>query len=196
MSPEQWQKQGKPFGKPRVKSKKCIMGIDPAFRKDGFAVCIIDETKEVSFKVFKSFLDFLIWLWSPGEAPDNVIVCVENSNLQDKTFDMSGTKAVVARKSRNVGCNQAVSQCTVDACRHRYGTKRVIEISPAQKGKKWNNVYFMSMARSNGHIITQYKGNKTEQDKRDAYQIALAGERRFSLQQAGFKTNTRVTTRR
>lgn len=162
----------------------CYIGVDPAFRESGFAVCIIDETKEVCFKVFKSFLDFLDWLY---EAPDNAVACVENSNLQNETFDMRGSKAVVARKSRNVGANQAASQYTFEACKKRWGT-RAFQVSPKQKGKKWTDVYFKSIARTENHVIVNYKGNKTEQDKRDAYQLALIGKRRFSFQQAKIKT--------
>jgi len=37
------------------------IGIDPAFRQNGFAVCIIDERREVGFKIFKDgFLNFLV----------------------------------------------------------------------------------------------------------------------------------------
>jgi len=189
MTPENWQKHGQPFGKPRKgQSKLCKIGIDPAFRKDGFAICIIDEENEVSFRIFKSFLDFLTWLNTPGEAPQNAIVCIENSNLQDATFDMSGTKAAVAKKSRNVGCNQAASQYTVDACRHHFGDMFVIEISPKEKGGKWSDQMFLRMVKANSHkLVTKYEGKKNEQDKRDAYQIALAGETRFLFNQARIK---------
>ena len=41
----------------------CFIGIDPAFRKSGFAVAIIDEVKELRFKVFNNgFLDFMKWI--------------------------------------------------------------------------------------------------------------------------------------
>jgi hypothetical protein len=148
---------------------KHIIGIDPSFRKAGFAICIIDEHCEVQATMFKSFLEFLRWLTTPGEAPKDAIVGIENSNLQNVTFDMKGTKGVVAKKSRNVGANQAASQYTVDLCRWHYGPENVFEISPKQKGEKWPQAYFRSVAKSNKHNII----GRFNQDQRDAYQIAL-----------------------
>lgn len=155
------------FGKPAYTRPQCRIGIDPAFRKKGFCVCIIDEDREVNFITFKSFLDFLDWL---PDAPDNAIVTVENSNLQNKTFDMSGNKATVARKSRNVGCNQAASQYTVDACIKRWGKERVRGISPAQKGRKWTEPTFKLIAQQEKVKCFNRKGT---QDERDAFQLAV-----------------------
>jgi len=53
---------------------------------------------------------------------------------------MRGNKNEVARKSRNVGKNQAVSQCTVDLCKTK---NKVIDCSPNQKGGKWNKATFI-----------------------------------------------------
>ena len=111
------------------------IGIDPAFRKKGFAVCIIDEDKTIRTIIMKSFLEFIAWI--RDDAPAKAIAVVENSNLQNKTFDMSGTKATVARKSRNVGANQAVSQITFDLTKEKY-KNLAFEVSPKQKGKKWD----------------------------------------------------------
>jgi hypothetical protein len=152
---------------------KTIIGIDPAFRKAGFAICIIDTEGEAQGKMFKSFLDFLRWLTTLGEAPENAIVGIENSNLQNITFDMKGTKGMVAKISRNVGANQAASQYTVDLCKHHYGEKSVIEISPKQKGAKWSQAVFRAVAKSEGHKVV----GKFNQDQRDAYQIALQAKK-------------------
>jgi len=59
-----------------------IIGIDPAFRQSGFAICILDLTeKTANFKVFKNgFNDF--FFWEKFEAPDTCFWAVENSNLQ------------------------------------------------------------------------------------------------------------------
>lgn len=154
-----------------------VIGIDPAFRKAGFAICIIDEMGEAQGKMFKGFLEFLRWLTTPGEAPAKAIVGVENSNLQNVTFDMKGTKGMVAKMSRNVGANQAASQYTVDACKWHYGDKYVVEISPKQKGKKWTQAMFRAVAKSNGHTVV----GKFNQDQRDAYQIAIAAKKRIRL---------------
>ncbi|MBK8706491.1 MAG: hypothetical protein IPN33_24960, partial [Saprospiraceae bacterium] len=64
-------------------NRPCLIGIDPAFRKDGFCVVVIDENRTAAAKIFKSFLDFLKWL---PEAPDNAIVTIENSNEEKALF--------------------------------------------------------------------------------------------------------------
>jgi len=153
-----------------------VIGIDPAFRKAGFAICIIDEQSKAQGKMFKSFLDFMIWLTTPGEAPEVAIVGVENSNLQNVTFEMKGTKGLVAKISRNVGANQAASQYTVDVCKWHYGPNNMIEISPKQKGKKWTQAIFKGVAKSEGHKLI----GRFNQDQRDAYQIALQAKRIFN----------------
>jgi len=154
-----------------------VIGIDPAFRKSGFAICIIDEDGEAQGRMFKSFLDFLQWLTAPGEAPERAIVGIENSNLQNVTFDMKGTKGMVAKISRNVGANQAASQYTVDACKWHYGDKYVFEVSPKQKGAKWTQAIFRAVAKSNKHTIV----GRFNQDQRDAYQIAIAAKKLAKL---------------
>jgi hypothetical protein len=153
------------------------IGIDPAFRKAGFAICIIDKTGEAQGKMFQSFLDFIQWLTTPDEAPQNAIVGIENSNLQNATFDMSGTKGMVAKRSRNVGCNQAASQYTVDFCRWWYGKDRVHEVSPRHKGKKWTQTEFRQVAKQEGHTVV----GRFNQDQRDAYQVALIAKRQNKL---------------
>ena len=153
----------------------CFIGIDPAFRKGGFAVCIIDEDKEVDFKMFASFLLFLDWIVA---APDIVFCCIENSNLQDVTFNMRGNKAVIARMSRNVGKNQAASQYTVDACVKFFGKDSVYDISPKQKGGKLNADAVLLRAKANNHLMLKKRLN---QDERDSYQLAVIGMNRYNL---------------
>ena len=147
-------------------NRYCYIGIDPAFRERGFCVCIIDEQNTIDFKMFLSFLDFLDWVF---EAPTNAFICVENSNLQDTTFLMAGSKAKVAKLSRDVGKNQAASQYTFDTCVKIWGS-RAFEVSPKQKGKKWNQSTFIRECDANKHKLLKRRNN---QDERDAYKLAL-----------------------
>lgn len=144
-----------------------FIGVDPAFRANGFAIAIIDKTDNtVLFKVFKDgFLGFTSWFLS--DSPEICIVCVENSNLQNTTFDMRGNKNVIAMKSRSVGKNQAISQCTVDLLRTKY---KVVDCSPRQKGGKWNDKQYNAAMKVNKHTTTKKTSN---QDERDAYKLAL-----------------------
>lgn len=157
-------------------SNRIFIGVDPSFRKSGFAVAIIDEDNTVDFKVFKNgFAEFIEWCF---DAPDvsKSFICVENSNLQNKTFDMGGTRKVLAKRSRDVGKNQAASQDTFDLC-CKIWKNHAFEVSPKEKGGKWDDKRFQQVAQSERHTLLNYKGNKNEQDKRDAYQLALIAKR-------------------
>lgn len=145
------------------------IGIDPAFRKTGFAAVIIDDQKEVQAYQFKGFLDFMRFVKS-REWPKDLHITIENSNLQNTSFDLKGTKGVIARKGRNVGANQAASQYTVDFCKFHFGAEKVHEVSPKQKGKKWTAQQFKLIVSQNKHILL---GKNWGQDKRDAYKLAL-----------------------
>jgi len=165
-----------------------FIGIDPAFRSDGFGVAILDtQDQTVRKKKFRTFLDFLKWITAPEEIPPRAVAGIENSNLQNATFNMNGSKAKVARHSRNVGANQAASQLTVDVCRWVLGEKYVFEISPREKGRKLTHREVLAIAKQEGHTFLDYKGNKNEQDFRDAYQIALIAKKRHFFQQAKIK---------
>jgi hypothetical protein len=154
---------------------KIIIGIDPAFRIKGFSIAIIDYSdRTVNFKTFKNgFIDFSSWLLH--DSPESAVVCVENSNLQKATFDMTGKKSVLAQKSRSVGKNQAISQITYDICKvfDKFDT---YQISPREKGKKWNNFHFKGVLKAERLSIT-IPADKVTQDEIDGLQIALHGKR-------------------
>lgn len=143
-----------------------VIGIDPAFRTGGFYVCEL-ENNTATFICMKSFLDFLDYIALKKGAK----AVIENSNLQNVSFRSSTNKNIAAKMSRNVGANQAISQITVDVCIHFLGKENVKELSPLQKGTKWDNATML--AASKAHKLVNYKGLKGEQDKRDAYKLAL-----------------------
>jgi hypothetical protein len=150
----------------------CYIGIDPAFRKNGFAVCIIDEDNTADFKIFENFYAFISWLW---DAPLKAYVCIENSNLQDSNFNVkkTDTKELAAKKGRDVGKNMAISQATVDFCRKHFGEAFVVELSPKEKGAKIEDLkIFEAIVRRDNIKLINYKGQVGEQDKRDAYMLA------------------------
>jgi hypothetical protein len=144
------------------------IGIDPAFRRNGFALAMIQD-KTISYIQFKGgFIDFYCWLVDDAPRPEKCIICVENSNLTNKSFDMRGSRLVVARKSRDVGKNQATSQYVVDILKE-WGY-RVIDMSPKNKGGKWSSISLERVLKSEG--ISQSE-KRTNQDKRDAAKLAL-----------------------
>jgi hypothetical protein len=168
---------------------KIRIGIDPAFRKNGFGICIIDEAGEVGFKKVRSFLDFLFWLMT--DAPvENVLCVVENSNLQDVLFythrAKSGAlltysqakKAYGARPltdgektkaAMGVGKNMAISQCVYEACVWKWGKEAVRGLSPREKGAKWSLPYAQAIGRGMGLKLP----GKVSQDDLDAFQLAV-----------------------
>jgi hypothetical protein len=145
------------------------IGIDPAFRKNGLGVCVVHPDGNVTFPRFKGRGMVGLVRWIQTEAPENVLVTIEDSNLQNTSFDASGNKNVATRKARNVGCNQAISATIVDFCIDRWGDKAVRPISPQQKGRKWTDGVFKGIAKQNNHQLpTKYR-----QDDIDAYQLAV-----------------------
>lgn len=181
-------------------ANKLFIGIDPAFRKNGFAMCIIDMSdKTVLFKMFENgFLDFVGWFLH--ESPDTALFCVENSNLSNVTFwthKDSKTGALltaaqarrnpraiklstkeVAKISRNVGKNQAISQNVIDLLNTKYP---VVNISPKEKGKKW-----LKNKTAQAYLFTErLKATKktTNQDERDALLLAKIAKQKPYLAQ-------------
>lgn len=163
--------------------KTILIGIDPAFREGGFAICCI-EGRDVRFVTFPNFLAFISWLRS--DRPEKARVCIENSNLQNTTFALNQivqgmlkgkytydgimqTVRYTAKLSRDAGKNQAASQYTVDVCRAYFGAENVFEISPKEKGAKvTSHAICAAIAKANGHDFPK----KSNQDDRDAYMLA------------------------
>ena len=146
------------------------IGVDPAFREGGFMIAIYDTTDlSMRFKMFKEVLDYYDWLRSE-EAPERATCIIEDSNLQNHTFDKRGNRNVIMAKSRSVGKNQAISNTAVSASLRRYGKQNVYAISPKQKGKKWTQHQF-EVVMVQKRILLDKK--RTNQDQRDAAKLAL-----------------------
>jgi hypothetical protein len=152
------------------------IGVDPAFRKGGFWICLLDPPN-CTFLKAKNVLEF-DRLLRYVIHPINVYIAIENSNDQNTTFDMSGNAAEIARKSRNVGANQAVSQLAVQACIDAYGGGCVISVSPRQKGVKYTEKQFEAVVSQDRLNVINYTGN---QDQRDAFKLALIAKQQYKL---------------
>jgi hypothetical protein len=156
---------------------KVFIGIDPAFRKKGFAIAILDEDYSLSFRIFDSFLNFFTFVLY--EFPEGAIVGVENSNLQEVTFKKNATPY----QHRSIGKNQAVSQLVADLLKARLGEEAVVEFSPSQKGKKVTCLKTFNFILNSYKFssIAGYKNNKSEQDKRDAFKILELTRRSYNF---------------
>lgn len=149
------------------------IGIDPAFRNDGFAVCVIDEANEVAFKVFRrGIIDFIGWLFH--DAPIGAVWAVENSNLQSVLFNRLATK----KEAMSVGKNQACSVYTCELIRQHDKKATVFEVSPKDKGKKLTQPQYVQYAQQHG--FKPISG--TNQDQRDAFKLACIGRTKSRLE--------------
>jgi hypothetical protein len=135
------------------------------------AACFILPDKQVVFKRYKRFVDFLIHaqdyrsLYLP-------VVLVEDSSLQNVTFNSSINRAILSRMSRNVGMNQAASRIAYEWIKLQ-GCE-AYNISPEQKGKKWGREIFMKVFQNEGYKFERnFKPAKISQDEIDCFTLAL-----------------------
>ena len=150
---------------------RTLIGVDPALRLNGMAACFIMPNKVVKFKKYKRFLDFLkdsIFWKNLG----NPVVMVEDSSLQNITFNNSINRAILSRMSRNVGMNQAASRIAYEWIKDN-GCE-AYNISPEAKGKKFNKDVFMKVVASERlKFEPDFKPAKISQDEIDAFFLAL-----------------------
>lgn len=149
-----------------------FIGVDPAFRDNGFYLCTILDNM-VEFSKMNTFIDFVSFIDKLDAAGMESYICIENSNETNHTFISKNIRSQLAREkiSRDVGKNQAISQMSVDYCKYRLNNSKIFSISPAEKGMKWNNAQFKdTIKKLNQDSVNYGKGN---QDKRDAYKLAL-----------------------
>ena len=124
---------------------------------------------KIEFTVFSYYSDFLRFIMNVKYSP--LAIVIENSNLQASVFNYKASKSVLAKIARNVGQNQACSQITLDLCRELFIDSEIHDISPSDKGGKWDKETFISEITNRGHV---YEGS-SNQDQRDAYKLALIG---------------------
>jgi len=160
-----------------------IIGLDPAFREGGFGAATI-ENGVVTFGNIRDFSHFLGWCDAVDIMNLDVLWCVENSNLDDTTYQYlrGGNTRTLMAKSRDVGKNQAISQVVCDCLTKKFGKVHVTAISPRQKGAKWgvfNGKRNMSMAREIARTVGEQSGLKSTgwqtatPDEVDAFQVAM-----------------------
>lgn len=116
-----------------------LLGLDPAFRENGFAVAMYDPEdlfEPLRFVIFRNAGCFIGWL--VNDAPVLAYACVENSNLDSAVYHLHSrmNARTAAAVGIRVGKNQAISQLAVDLLKNRYGKHNVLEVSPSKKGGK------------------------------------------------------------
>ena len=148
---------------------RTLIGVDPALRIKGMAVCIIAD-RSMIFKRYKRFVDFINDV--PNWSQYNPVVLVEDSSLQNVTFNNSINRAILSRMSRNVGMNQAASRIAYEWIKEH--DIEAYNISPEAKGKKFNKDVFMKVVASERlKFEPNFKPAKISQDEIDAFFLAL-----------------------
>lgn len=149
------------------------VGVDPAFRPGGFKVAFVDmKSKTVRFLNMRDVFDWYEFVARDLSKRDDCFICIENSNMQNLTFDMRGTRPELARRSRNVGCNQAVSHLAVVAANRHMPKDKVFAVSPKGKGAKIRAEKTFE-AFVDLHGLTIEKNGHITQDERDAFKLAI-----------------------
>jgi hypothetical protein len=135
------------------------------------AACFIKPDKEVRFTKYKRFVDFILDVpkWAQYECP---VVLVEDSSLQNVTFNSSINRAILSRISRKVGMNQAASRIAYEWIKEN-GCE-AYNISPLQKGSKWTKISFIKVFQNEGYKFeSNFKPAKISQDEIDCFTLAL-----------------------
>ncbi len=149
---------------------RTFIGVDPALRLNGMAACFIEYDKTVVFKKYKRFIDFL--KDSVRWKLLNPVVMVEDSSLQNITFNNSTNRAILSRMSRNVGMNQGASRIAYEWIKDN-GCE-AYNISPEQKGKKWSKEMFLKIFEREGYTFEpDFKSAKISQDEIDCFSLAI-----------------------
>ena len=152
---------------------KNLIGIDPAFRKSGTGVAVINKAARTMHLSMRNMADVIIEVCESSYDKGTVFV-VENSNLQNVSFRglRSGRFG-----DRSVGKNQAVSQLLCDIA-HKKGAA-VVEVAPNQKGRVMTAAEIDGWAKRNGVYIALEKGRRKSYnpDIRVAATLAIFGMR-------------------
>jgi hypothetical protein len=75
---------------------------------------------------------------------------------------------------------------SVDYCNYALG-HGVYSVSPAEKGIKWSDLITKAEAKNHNLELFNYKGLKSDQDKRDAFKLALRAKFEFFRAKSGEK---------
>jgi hypothetical protein len=163
--------------------KRLFIGVDPAFRKNGFAAAIIDGDT-LQTKRFVDLIDFVFFVVSLHNMNADVVFCIENANEQNVTFSRAWAQSAAkhARLSRNVGANQAVSELACSAIKRLFGESRLISVSPKEKGQKISKEYLNSILKSMN--IKLCKSRSLSQDEIDAAKLAIFAKNRIWSQKS------------
>jgi hypothetical protein len=145
------------------------IGIDPAARKLGCALCvIIPAENRAEFHRFDNALELVEFI----AGVKNAIFCVEDSNLINATYRFSASAAVQNRMSRNAGANQGISKLICEYLEKRYGTNNVLRLSPKGKGAPvLDHDRFAKLLKGAGYTTIKHE-RKIVNDDRVAFHLA------------------------
>lgn len=113
------------------------IGVDPAGRDDGTAICILDDEGNVEFETFIDTIAYIDYIRKLKEQDEPVYFCIEDSHKHNLSYQHSSKRGVNEKLARNVGMNQHASKLTTRHTILEFGNEYVLPLSPQQKGAKW-----------------------------------------------------------
>jgi len=158
-----------------------IIGVDPAYRDEGFGIVIFrpneNSLQKVKCKNLWEFETILLRWVNPAE---NIYIAIENSMLQSATFIPRNYNPKTKRlendesygnRCQRVGMNRAVSQMAVDKAIELFGKQYVVQFSPKEKGAtEPQSVFELRLKKHNIPLTKEL--TRTNSDIRSAFMCA------------------------
>lgn len=142
---------------------RCFIGVENANDQKGVFGIDAAQIKRTALYLYRN--KKVGTRWTPRKAPDlGALIGYLVSQIK-----------IWAQRGTSVGKVQAASQYTYETCVHYFGEENTFSISPKRKGAKIENdkIYRAYWRNFGVQEMYNYKGNKNEQDKRDAGKIAV-----------------------
>lgn len=138
-----------------------FVGIDPATRQHGFAVCLQDiDSKVYRFVRFMYAHQFFAWWAQINDAYDVLLLAFEDSRKIRADFNRKGY-AGNAAISRTIGQNQGICGLIADAAKDAFKKQhkaKLWAVSPDKKGEVIYNVSVVeALIASEGYAMQHEK---------------------------------------
>jgi hypothetical protein len=141
-----------------INGKKLLIGIDPGVHC-GVAVSVDRKLQHCETISWWKCIDMISITYHQNEVDELII---EDSSLNNYTYNRGNVGNVAMRQSRNAGMNQGYSKLMVE--RFKSLGYNVKQIRPTQDRHKWSKEYFES--------ISGWK-ERTSEHARDAARFVL-----------------------
>lgn len=157
-----------------------FLGIDPSVQPAKFAGALLDrKARTVELFRFKDAADL------PNLIDNNLPrlrVRMENSYLSDGNVRFKDKKTGKFHKPINFQVNRGFSQGIWLMLSGYFGDEIVSQVSPKEKGKKWNPSEFQWIMKSERLTVKCQGKRKLNDDDFDAVKLALQAYKAYSFE--------------